>query len=143
MPRMRKRGVRRKVDLAERTKQQLLSGHDYSFLDGPELDESGLQEVYEQHADSIEETNRKERGELTRSWAFWRFVAVPRFGFRKPGSGPGEPYPHYRHDGSFGIPPNCDREEFEGEASYLARNGLLSQEDRNKYNRNRNILAKL
>jgi len=128
MPPVRRRALKRHEQLdCERTRYRLETGHDFLFLDGPELTDGELADAWQALGESITEAYVREHPG-TRPWAWWRWDAPePR---QQVADGP-EPI------GSavwFGMPA-CYKGipaegMYESEPDYLRRLGLLIEAER-------------
>lgn len=124
--RTRRRQNRRLGPLSPRTRERLLSGCDFEFLAGDPLDLDALREVY--HANRAELiADHVAAAPRSRPWAWWRWDSPePRRELRTGAAAIGR-------NRSYGIPDHHDgppaRGQYETEAEYLSRLGLLTPEE--------------
>jgi len=127
MPKISRRNPNRRGGWSERIRERLSSGFDYDFLAPEEVPASDaeLAAAWQDIGDDLTREHAAERP-LSRPWGWWRFSAPqPRRRVE-----PGRPYTHYRRAAAYGVPANCDPDEFEIEADYLRRMGLLLPEEK-------------
>jgi hypothetical protein len=119
----RRRGYEHRGTLdSPRTREHLLSGHDWSFLDGPALDDDDLAAAWDMLAEELLAEHIAERPG-SRPWGWWRWSAPsPRRQIRPGPATVGEAVWFGRPAIYKGIPP---ADMFEDERSYLARLNLL------------------
>lgn len=153
MPRLRRTAKRQRTGHGERTRERLLTGHDFTFLDDrPALDADELRQAWEELRDELLALHIAERPG-SRPWAWWQYDAperrqrldgvhpfddlirtehVERIA-RKPDTSPS--FRDRAHELYFGKPaclivPDDFEAAFESELDYLDRLGLLDYEER-------------
>jgi hypothetical protein len=131
MPTNRRRRLqpRRHEIQSERTRQRLLGGHDWQFLDGPDLTEAELKAVWSELRDELlAEHVREHPG--SRPWAWWYWEAPESR--QQVADGPSA----VGKETWFGMPRCYDGVPpdgmYESEAAYLERLGLLNKEERRR-----------
>lgn len=131
MPYLNHRGLVKKPDgLIPLHRVKLETGFWYpEILDGDAIDDEALRSLWEQYGSEIL------RDHITnhpgsRPWGWWRWDSPEQ----RKRVVPGAPYTHYHRPASFGVPKNCDPEEFESERAYLARLNLLTPQERDASN---------
>jgi hypothetical protein len=119
----RRRGYEHRATLdSERTREHLLTGQDWSVLDGPLLDDGALRLAWEQLRDELLAEHVAEHPG-SRPWAWWRWDAPEPRRQVRPGPEPIGPPTWYGMPARYrGIPPD---DMYESERAYLTRLNLL------------------